>query len=150
MISRGESKIRKWIGSALFIFTLALFFYKASYGSVISCGLFSFGLGAGICVVRTGLESQWGCIVKLHWKPDGPKTRSAPIEFAKEKRKQFFANIFQSLFAGMILALLIQIITQIFYLQASYNLEYFISDVISCIYYGIGGIILVFVLGYIA
>lgn len=58
MISRGESKIRKWIGSALFIFTLALFFYKASYGSVISCGLFSFGLGAGICVVRTGLESQ--------------------------------------------------------------------------------------------
>lgn len=150
MISKGESKIRIVLGSILFCFSLLGYFYGVSNATIISCGLLSFLLGAGIAVVRTGIESQWGCIVKGHWKPDGPKTRKAPTEFAIKKRKEFFANVFQSLFSGIILALVLQIITRLFVVDTGYNVEYLTADLLSCTYYGLGSLLLVFVLGAMA
>ena len=84
--------------------------------------------------------------MKGKWKPDGPKTRKAPADFVKRKRKQFLTNIFQSLILGNILALALQAFAKIFVFGTQYNLEIFILDLYSCAIYSGGGLVLTLVL----
>ena len=59
MISHAEAKIRIIFGALTFFITLGFYLFGLIGSSVfISTGLLSFGLGAGITVYRSGIESQ--------------------------------------------------------------------------------------------
>eukprot|EP00697_Spironema_sp_BW2_P010686 gnl/Spiro4/26023_TR12962_c0_g1_i1.p1 gnl/Spiro4/26023_TR12962_c0_g1~~gnl/Spiro4/26023_TR12962_c0_g1_i1.p1 ORF type:complete len:163 (-),score=21.69 gnl/Spiro4/26023_TR12962_c0_g1_i1:80-547(-) len=106
MISARESLIREIVGAVLALAAFYLVFTRNV--ADLSIGWWGVMIPAGICLWRTGWQSQCGCIVKSKWNLDGRGPTPVPqefCEFVSQKKHEFYLNVLTSSVVGVALSL---------------------------------------------